>query len=158
MKKEEIALDTLPGYAVRRLHQIAVALFQQETSEVGLTPVQYAALQVVCNAPGMDQGTLCGTMAFDTSTIGGVIVRLEARGLVERRVAAHDRRVRLVHPTPEGRTLLSKVVEPMLRSQELLLKPLPKHDRTELMRLINQVIQAHSEVPDPREEKSRKAR
>lgn len=70
---------------------------------------------------------------------------LEARGLVERRVAAHDRRVRLVHPTDEGRALLSKVVAPMFRSQELLLKPLSKQDRTELMRLINLVVQAHSD-------------
>ena len=48
-----IDLDTLPGYHIRRLHQIAVAIFLQELEPNGLTPVQYAVMQAVANAPGI---------------------------------------------------------------------------------------------------------
>ena len=50
-----VDLDELPGHYIRRLQQIAVAIFLQETEATGITPVQYAALQMVCNQPGIDQ-------------------------------------------------------------------------------------------------------
>ena len=70
---DSVDLDDLPGHHIRRLHQIAVAIFLQETEPLGLTPVQYAALQGVANAPGIDQRTLARTIGLDTSTTGGVI-------------------------------------------------------------------------------------
>ena len=114
----------LPGHAARRMHQIAVALFAQEVGDAGLTPVQYSSLHTVCNQPGIDQKTLATTIGYDTSTIGGVIDRLEARGLVQRNVSPTDRRVRLVTPTERGIETLSAVLPRMLRAQERLLQPL----------------------------------
>ena len=55
---KRVELEALPGHYIRRLHQIAVAIFLQETQAHGLTPVQYAALQSVANTPGIDQRTL----------------------------------------------------------------------------------------------------
>jgi hypothetical protein len=79
-----IELETLPGNAIRRLQQIAVAIFLQEAEPHGVTPVQYAVLQALANQPG----------GFDTSTIASVGDRLEARARVQRRLAAlaHRRR------------------------------------------------------------------
>lgn len=85
------------------MHQAAVALFTEEVGELKLTPVQYAALQTICNTPGIDQTTLAKAIAFDTSTINGVIDRLEARGLLsERNASATDKRVRLINSTAQG--------------------------------------------------------
>ena len=39
-----ISFDTLPGHYIRRLQQIAVATFLQETQAFGITPIQYATL------------------------------------------------------------------------------------------------------------------
>ena len=89
-----IQIDQQPGYAIRRLHQISVGIFLQEAGELGVTPVQYAALQVVGNQPGIDQRTLARSIALDTSTTGGVVDRLEARGWLERRLSPQDRRAR----------------------------------------------------------------
>ena len=47
MKKTEVeasALEEQPGYFIRRLQQIAVAVFLEETQTHAITPVQYAAL------------------------------------------------------------------------------------------------------------------
>ena len=52
------AADALPGYYIRRLQQIAVAIFLQETQAHGITPVQYAALYAALRQPGLDQRTL----------------------------------------------------------------------------------------------------
>jgi MarR family transcriptional regulator, lower aerobic nicotinate degradation pathway regulator len=139
-----VNLSELPGHYVRRIHQIVVALFVQELGEINVTPVQYSSLQTICKNPGIDQGTLARTIAFDTSTIGSVIDRLEARGLVVRTVSASDKRVRNVSATAEGERLLARVVPPMLRSQELFLEPLSLKDRKVFMGLMRTLIEAHA--------------
>jgi MarR family transcriptional regulator, lower aerobic nicotinate degradation pathway regulator len=149
MKKTQptrVEFDTLPGHQIRRLHQIAVAIFLQETEAHGLTPVQYAAMQAVANTPGSDQRTLASTVGFDTSTIGGVIDRLEARDLIVRSAAPNDRRVRLLTLTDSGRKLLAAAVPTMLQAQERMLAPLPKKDRAEFMRMLQVLVAAGNEL------------
>jgi predicted transcriptional regulator len=77
-------LHDMPGHYIRRLQQIAVAVFLQEVESFGVTPIQYAVLQAVREAPGSDQRSLAGMIGLDTSTMAGVVERLESRGLVQR--------------------------------------------------------------------------
>jgi DNA-binding MarR family transcriptional regulator len=143
-----LTLDGLPGHDIRRLHQISVAIFMQETEAFGVTPVQYAALQAVGNQPGMDQRTLARTIGFDTSTIAGVIDRLEARGLMQRNASAQDRRVRLLTLTEAGGALLAALVPAMLQAQQRILSPLPEAERGEFMRMLAVLIAGHRAVED----------
>jgi MarR family transcriptional regulator, lower aerobic nicotinate degradation pathway regulator len=148
MKKaafSRVDLEALPGHHIRRLQQIAVAVFLQETEAHGVTPVQYAALQAVANSPGLDQRTLAGTIGFDTSTIGGVVDRLEARGLLARSASKNDRRVRLLTLTAAGHALLEAAIPAMLRAQERMLAPLPKKERAEFMRMLRVLVAANNE-------------
>lgn len=143
-----LTLDGLPGHDIRRLHQISVAIFMQETEAFGVTPVQYAALQAVGHQPGMDQRTLARTIGFDTSTIAGVIDRLEARGLMQRNASAQDRRVRLLTLTEAGVALLAALVPAMLQAQQRILSPLPEAERGEFMRMLAVLIAGHRAVED----------
>lgn len=135
-----VDINTQPGHAIRRLHQIAVGVFLHETHTHGITPVQYAALQVVHNQPGIDQRTLARTIAQDTSTTAGVVNRLELRGLLTRNTTPEDRRVRQLHLTPQGEQLLQDLVPDMLRAQELMLAPLTEQERPEFMRMLLRLI------------------
>lgn len=143
---KDLNLRTLPGHSARRVHQLAVALFVQEVGDLNLTPVQYSSLQTICNEPGIDQKTLANTIGYDTSTIAGVIDRLEARGLVLRNVSPNDRRVRLITPTEQGRKTLAAVVPRMLKSQDRLLDPLSKTEKKEFLRLMKILIDANAEL------------
>ncbi|MFM2034810.1 MAG: hypothetical protein RL459_75 [Pseudomonadota bacterium] len=142
----ELDLESLPGHYIRRLQQIAVAIFIQETEAHGLTPVQYGALQAVANTPGLDQRTLARTIGFDTSTMAGVIDRLEARGLMLRNASPTDRRVRRLTATPEGLALLARVQPDMLRAQDRMLAPLPKSERVEFMRMLRMLVDTNNEL------------
>ena len=128
-----VDINTQPGHAIRRLHQIAVGVFLHETHTHGITPVQYAALQVVHNQPGIDQRTLARTIAQDTSTTAGVVNRLELRGLLKRHTTPEDRRVRQLHLTPEGEQLLQDLVPDMLRAPGQMLAPLGERSVAEAM-------------------------
>jgi MarR family transcriptional regulator, lower aerobic nicotinate degradation pathway regulator len=139
-----VDLDTLPGHHIRRLQQIAVAIFLQETEGHGLTPVQFAALQTLANTPGIDQRSLAGSIGFDTSTIAGVVDRLEGRGLLARNTTAEDRRVRQLTLTPAGQALLAEVLPLMQRAQARMLAPLPKAERSEFMRMLRVLVNANN--------------
>jgi DNA-binding MarR family transcriptional regulator len=99
----------LAGHLIRRLHQQSMQIFQTQTQAAGfdLTSVQFAALECVAQRPGIDQASLASAIGFDRATIGGVIDRLERKGLVQRVVSAQDRRARQLNLTTEGEQLLA---------------------------------------------------
>ena len=137
-------LEEQPGHYIRRLQQIAVAIFLEETQSHGITPVQYAALYAAQCQPGLDQRSLASTIGFDTSTIGGVIDRLEKRGLITRRASPTDRRVRLLEVTAAGGALLDEVIPAMLKAQKRILAPLPAADRPRFRAMLKTVVEANN--------------
>lgn len=143
MKRRPADLDALPGHLMRRLQQIAVGIFLDETADVGITPVQFALLFAASKQPGMDQRTLAAQIGFDTSTIGAVLDRLEARGIVLRSASPDDRRVRLLSVTKEGEALLAAALPAMLRAQKRILAPLPAGDRDRFMKMMKVLVEAN---------------
>ena len=133
-------LGDLPGHSIRRLQQIAVGIFLDETADLNVTSVQFALLFEVSQNAGLDQRTIAARIGFDTSTIGAVIDRLEGRQLIQRKVSADDKRVRLLFVTPAGEVLLKRVIPAMLRAQERMLEPLPKADRVRFMQMIKRIV------------------
>lgn len=142
----ESSLEALPGHQLRRLQQIAVALFMDETADWGITPVQFATLEAARQQPGLDQRSLAATIRFDTSTIGGVVDRLEKRGLIQRNAAPHDRRLRLLTVTPAGEQLLGEVTPRVRQVQQRLLGPLDPGEQAQFMMLLRRLVQSHGET------------
>lgn len=123
-----------------------MGIFHQETEDLNITPVQYAILQTVRDRPGCDQRTLAGCIALDTSTTAGVVDRLEARGLLARRVSPEDRRVRLLALTPAGELLLAQTLPGMERTQERILEPLSPEQRRQFMALLLQLVKENNDL------------
>ncbi|TDQ44332.1 MarR family winged helix-turn-helix transcriptional regulator [Tepidicella xavieri] len=141
---DPLGLNRLPGHAIRRLHQIAVGIFHQEVEGFHLTPLQYGALWTVREQPGIDQRTLARLIALDTSTTAGVVDRLEARGLLQRRLSAQDRRVRLLHITEAGQALLAEAEPAVARAQALILAPLTGPQQRTFMRLLLRLVEENN--------------
>ncbi|WP_348541135.1 MarR family winged helix-turn-helix transcriptional regulator [Thalassococcus arenae] len=75
-----------------------------------LTPVQFAALDAIHATPGLEQARIAARIAYDKATIGGVVDRLEQKGLIERSISKSDRRAREVRLTNRGREIHSKLL------------------------------------------------
>lgn len=142
--RPQLDLEQVPGHAIRRLQQLAFALFMQETASSGTTPVQYAVLQTLADQPGIDQRTLAHAVSLDTSTIAGVVDRLQARGLLTRSLSPEDRRVRLLHLTHDGEALRAQLLPAMLRAQDRILEPLSAPEQAAFMALVQRVIAHHA--------------
>jgi DNA-binding MarR family transcriptional regulator len=84
-------------------------------AELQLSPPQLFALQALRDDEPAPMNGLADVLRCDASNVTGLIDRLEARGLVERRPAPHDRRVRHLVLTDAGRRLRAAVAERLSR-------------------------------------------
>ena len=139
------AVYTAPGYLFRRMQQIAVALFIEECRQFDLTPVQYAALIAIHTHPGIDATRLSAVIAFDRSTLGSVIERLEAKKLIDRKPSAEDKRVKLLVLTKAGAAILRDIVPWVEKAQARMLQPLKPADRKLLLGLLTQLVDLNNE-------------
>ena len=132
----------MPGHLVRRLQQVAVRLFAEALGDA-LTPVQFAALAAIAGEPGMDQAALSARIGYDRATIGGVIDRLQRRGLLERLPDPADRRLKRVHLTGAGQRLLAASLPIVADVQRQLLGPLTERERASFERLCRKLLDHH---------------
>ncbi len=135
-----------PGYLFRRMQQIAVSIFMEECRSFDLTPVQYAALIAIHTHPGIDATRLSAVIAFDRSTLGSVIERLQAKDYVERKPAPEDKRIKLLYLTKAGAALLRDIIPVVERAQARMLQPLKPTDRKTLLALLSQLVDLNNEA------------
>ncbi len=142
------ANDEMVGHLARRFQQIAVAVFLAEVEGAGydLTPVQYAALAAVAANPGVDQVTLAGLIAFDRTTITGVVDRLGAKGLITRQKSSRDRRARELSISVAGKRTLRGVAPAVEAAQRTMLRGLTDKETSEILRLLQKAIAACNEL------------
>ncbi|MES2756052.1 MAG: MarR family transcriptional regulator [Pseudomonadota bacterium] len=137
-------LDEHPGHLLRRAQQISVSMFHDEVGGE-LTPVQFAMLRCLADHPGIDQVSLAGLAAIDTSTGATVCARLEEKGLLERKVIPHNRRQRALTITPEGELLLASLVPATQRVRDRLLAPLTASEQQLFMALLDRLVRDNND-------------
>jgi MarR family transcriptional regulator, organic hydroperoxide resistance regulator len=81
--------------------------------ELDFSPVQLHLLRLL--EPGVEtpMRALAQQLFCDPSNVTGIVDRLEARGLIERRSLETDRRVKIIRLTPEGQRVRAEVVDRM---------------------------------------------
>jgi MarR family transcriptional regulator, lower aerobic nicotinate degradation pathway regulator len=139
-----------PGHLIRRLQQISFALFVDRARDFDVTPVQYAALAAINNHPGIDQTALSNIIAFDRTTIGEVVRRLEKKKLIKRSNGAVDRRTKSLHITAAGERLMRDIEPAVAETQRLILAPLKPAARNAFMQMLKHLVHlnnAHSRAP-----------
>jgi DNA-binding MarR family transcriptional regulator len=132
-----------PGHLIRRAHQVAVAIFMEETGGFDVTPVQFAILNALIDGPGEDQVTLAAKVAFDAATFGSVIGRLETKGWVRREPDAADRRRKLLWITPQGKEAAAQMRRAVNKVQSRIVAPLEPGEREQLLVLLDKLVSAH---------------
>jgi DNA-binding MarR family transcriptional regulator len=113
--------ELLGAYGRRRVMAVA--------SELELSPPQVMALKMLEPGRPVPMRELARALHCDNSNVTGIADRLEDRGLVERRGADHDRRVKLLCLTPEGEDLRERLWELLSRPPEPLARLAPADQR-----------------------------
>lgn len=135
-------VQDMAGHLIRRLHQYSTQVYTARIREAGfdITSVQFAALDAIHANPGIDQAGVAALIAYDRPTIGEVINRLVAKGLVERAVNDADRRARVLRLTPEGTETFQRLLPVVSDLQTAILGNLEPGERADLLALLKRAI------------------
>ena len=135
---ERYLLEDQVGHLLRRAHQRASAIFQENMAE-GLTPQQYAALVKIRDFGSVSQNRLGRAVAMDPATSQGVAQRLIAKNLITRADDPDDRRRTLLSLTPEGERLVEKLVPLGRKITADTLEPLSKAEQAAFLGLLRKL-------------------
>ena len=109
--------------------------------ELGLAPMQSMALMQLRPDEPMTMSAMANALMCDNSNVTGIVDRLEAQGLVERRPAEHDRRVKTLVITPKGVELRGEV-ERRMGTPPPPLAALSEEDAVALREILQRALDA----------------
>ena len=104
--------------------------FLAVASEFDLSPPQVRALGVLDPERPVPMSELACALHCDNSNVTGIVDRLEDRGLVERRSATHDRRVKMLAVTERGADVRERLAERLEQAPAPLARLSPEDQRT----------------------------
>jgi DNA-binding MarR family transcriptional regulator len=105
------ALDSELTWLLHRAAQHMHNATGEQAEKHGLTLREYIVLSALDKTPGLTQGELGKSLSLDKTTLMSQLDRLERRGLVVRRNAPGDRRLRIPEITESGETVRAAVAE-----------------------------------------------
>ena len=108
-------------------------------AELELSPAQCHVLHQIEPGRPIPMGRLAETLACDASNVTGLVDRLESRGLVRRRAAAADRRVKVLELTATGARLRALLLDRMT-TPPVTLERLSARDRQTLVRILTRLL------------------
>ncbi|MEU1043193.1 MarR family winged helix-turn-helix transcriptional regulator [Streptomyces sp. NPDC005551] len=126
----------LIGSVVARYHEE----YEEAAAEHALTGAQARLLGLLTLEP-LPMRRLAQRLRCEPSNVTGIVDRLEARGLVERRPDPADRRVKLAAPTEEGRRVARGLRDSLDFAREPL-AGLSDEERLSLRDLLQRMLDA----------------
>lgn len=132
-------LRTLVGYGLRRAAGRMMSDLRTTLSPLGLRPVLYAIIEMVRAEPGIIQMAVGNELGIQRANLVPLVNDLESRGLLERRVARHDRRAFALFLTPEGEDLHRKATKLIMEHEERTVGALSPGERATLLQLLDRV-------------------
>jgi len=137
---------------LRRVFQAINEYSKTAERSTGLTGHQLWALKLLAQTTPMRVSDLARAMFLRPPTVVGILDRLEAKGLITRTIARHDRRVVEIQLTQQAREIVAQAPEV---AQDMVLKGLA--DLTdeqftcvqEGMRLMTRMLGAEHHTPQP---------
>lgn len=127
-----IELNECINYLLTKAQMAVTQDFKAALAPYDITPVQCGVLNCLYKDDGLGLKALCDRLAVNASTMTGVVDRLEAKGIVERRLDPTDRRALAVFLTNKGWDLESITTKTILESNEFVTKTFTKEEVDEL--------------------------
>jgi MarR family transcriptional regulator, lower aerobic nicotinate degradation pathway regulator len=137
-------LEQRPGFLIRRLHQIHVALFQKRCAAFDVTPLQYSLLSALAGRGTADQTTLAADVALDRTTTTGALKRLQSRKFIERSIHHRDRRAQICRLTKAGAALLRQMEASARAAHRETVADLSKPEQKRFIAMMQRIVAASS--------------
>lgn len=138
-----VPLSRRPGFLIRRAHQIHVALFSEECAVEGLTPAQYSMLTALAELGPSEQNAIARAVGLDRANTASVLLRLEQRRFVRRKVSTVDRRQKIVSLGDLGRAVLDRVDAGAARAHARTLDALDTEQAAAFLDALTRIVSSY---------------
>ena len=106
---------------------------------LGLTRSQWRVVAYVSRTPGITQTQLAENVELSRMAITGLLDRMQAKGLIARRAASDDRRIKTVHLTRKSKALVSRMNETAAEVLEGIFAGLSATEKARLRKILDTV-------------------
>jgi DNA-binding MarR family transcriptional regulator len=139
-------IETELGWSLQAMYQGFARSASGAVAAVPGGPRGYQVLVAVTTEPPSSQLALAHRLGIDKTAMTYVIDALETDGLVERRPDPQDRRIRQVHATDRGRTLLTEARSALRDVEDVVMRDLTGEERVQLRRLLARVALGAADI------------
>ena len=131
-----LGLENLVGYNLRRAYAVQKQRFAAAFGPLGIRPVTWSVLGTIYDSPGITQADIGKRLNIKRANIVPVMVELEGRALIVRRVSTRDRRAHVVALTPLGKRFTVKLLALHELLEKDLIRGLGLRERDQLLELL----------------------
>ncbi|NLB53947.1 MAG: MarR family transcriptional regulator [Syntrophomonadaceae bacterium] len=115
-------LEQCVNFALTRAQNIVHQYFKARLAPFGVTPGQYGILKCLWDENGLTVKQIAERMYLDSSTVTGLLDRMEHKGLIKRQPDPTDRRALSVILTPAGEELKAPVSQAIIDANQAVLQ------------------------------------
>ncbi len=132
-------LEQCINFILTKVQQSVYQIFKAELQPYGVTPGQYGVLKCLWDKNGQTAKQLAERLFLDSSTITGVLDRLESKELVKRQPAFKDRRALRVVLTEKGREMEGPLTQAIISADQKALSKLGDVEKERLLQLLEKL-------------------
>ncbi len=127
------------GYSITDVARLLRTIFERRVREFGLTRAQWLVIARIYRRPGLSQSEVADLLEIEKASAGRLIDRMEAKGWLQRRDDASDRRVNRLHLTPAAERLHAAIWPIAEDTVDTALGGLTSEERRQLTTLMTRV-------------------
>ena len=132
-------LNECINFQLTKVQQVVFQKFKASLAEYDVTPVQSGILKCLWLHDGQAPSQIASCLCLDSSTITGILDRMENKGIVKRMADPNDRRSLRVVLTEQGRLLEEPIKKIIDQENKKVLSALKKEEQVELMEYLERI-------------------
>ncbi|WP_276620223.1 MarR family winged helix-turn-helix transcriptional regulator [Syntrophomonas wolfei] len=132
-------LDQCLNFVLTKAQQSVHQLFKAELIPHGVTPGQYSVLKCLWKDNGQTVKQLAEHLYLDSSTVTGILDRMEQKGLIKKKADPKDRRALQVLLTEKGQDLEEPLTQAILNANKKALRQMDENQFESLKELLHKL-------------------
>jgi DNA-binding MarR family transcriptional regulator len=134
------------GFLISQLGFLSTRAFMDALEPAGIDPREFLLMRFVAASEGQSQQALSERLAVPASRMVALVDRLEEGGLIERRPDPEDRRVRGLHLTRKGRSVLERAGKIAIDYETRLCAGINREEREQLIDLLQKLQASQTDL------------
>ncbi|MDE6102609.1 MAG: MarR family transcriptional regulator [Ruminococcus sp.] len=128
-------------YLLMKSHSVMQRKIYSAAQKMGLTSGQPKILDYLYEHEGSDQKTIAGYCEIEPATLGSILLRMEQKGLIERRQENGNRRSLFVYLTENGKEVCEKMHDIFSQKDKQAVNGLSSSEINELKKILTKICE-----------------